>query len=131
MSLTLFWMLFALQVLLFLTGMGFVFFIAYVLWSFRKQTPYVPTPRKVVRAMLRHANITPQDHVVDLGCGDGRLLRAVAKRYPVEATGVDDSHVLLRIARILNALTRKQGTIRLVRAKWDTYPLTDATLAIR
>jgi hypothetical protein len=33
--------------------------------------PYVPTPQEVVDRMLALANVTKNDYVVDLGCGDG------------------------------------------------------------
>jgi SAM-dependent methyltransferase len=51
--------------------------------------PYVPTPAKVVDAMLRMANVRADDYVVDLGCGDGRLVIAAAKRYGAHGFGVD------------------------------------------
>ena len=39
--------------------------------------PYVPTPQEVVDRMLALANVTKNDLVVDLGCGDGRIPVAV------------------------------------------------------
>ena len=38
--------------------------------------PYVPTPKHVGSEMLKLARVGPKDYVVDLGCGDGRLLIA-------------------------------------------------------
>jgi precorrin-6B methylase 2 len=38
--------------------------------------PFVPTPAAVVRKMIEVAEIQPNEHVVDLGAGDGRLLFA-------------------------------------------------------
>jgi len=51
--------------------------------------PYVPTPPEVVEAMLRMANVGADDYVVDLGCGDGRLVITAAKRYGAHGFGVD------------------------------------------
>ena len=41
---------------------------------------YVPTPTKVVEAMLSVAAVGPKDVVYDLGSGDGRIVIAAAKR---------------------------------------------------
>jgi len=38
--------------------------------------PYVPTPTHVVARMLKLADVGPADVVYDLGCGDGRVVRA-------------------------------------------------------
>jgi len=41
---------------------------------------YVPTPGFVVERMLDMADVGPGDYVIDLGCGDGRIVIAAAKR---------------------------------------------------
>ncbi len=50
--------------------------------------PYVPTRHTVVEAMLNMANVKAGDVHYDLGCGDGRIVIAAAKRG-AKATGVD------------------------------------------
>lgn len=42
--------------------------------------PYVPTPHNVVERMLDLADVQPNDYVIDLGSGDGRIVIAAAKR---------------------------------------------------
>src|SRR5260370_12084605 len=51
--------------------------------------PYVPTPAKVVDAMLDLAGINAADVLVDLGSGDGRIVVTAAKRFGISATGVE------------------------------------------
>ena len=51
--------------------------------------PYVPTPEDVVDRMLQLAKVTKNDVVYDLGCGDGRIVVAAAKRYGARGVGVD------------------------------------------
>ena len=51
--------------------------------------PYVPTPHEVVAEMLKMANVTKDDAVYDLGCGDGRIVIAAAKEYGARGIGVD------------------------------------------
>ena len=50
---------------------------------------FVPTPRRVVRRMLRLAAVKQSDLVYDLGCGDGRIVVEAAKRHGCRAMGFD------------------------------------------
>jgi cyclopropane fatty-acyl-phospholipid synthase-like methyltransferase len=49
---------------------------------------YVPTEPDIVDAMLDLARLTPSDVLYDLGCGDGRIVVAAAKRGAY-AVGID------------------------------------------
>ena len=51
--------------------------------------PYVATDYEVVDAMLSMAQVRPNDFVVDLGSGDGRILIAAAKTSGARGLGVD------------------------------------------
>ena len=51
--------------------------------------PYVPTPYHVVNRMLDLANVTKDDVVYDLGCGDGRIVITAAERYGARGVGID------------------------------------------
>src|SRR6476620_7007982 len=51
--------------------------------------PYVPTPQVVVDRMLQMAKVTPQDYLIDLGSGDGRIVVTAAKKYGARGFGVD------------------------------------------
>jgi len=51
--------------------------------------PFVPTPYVVIEEMLRLARVTPQDYVMDLGSGDGRVLITAARLYGTSGMGVD------------------------------------------
>lgn len=55
----------------------------------RINTPYVQTPYEVVSAMLELANVTSEDTLYDLGCGDGRIAIAAARDYGAHAVGID------------------------------------------
>jgi ribosomal protein L11 methylase PrmA len=50
--------------------------------------PYWQTPAELVEAMLDLAGLQPGERLVDLGCGDGRIVLAAAKRG-AEALGID------------------------------------------
>jgi ubiquinone/menaquinone biosynthesis C-methylase UbiE len=51
--------------------------------------PFVPTPPDVVDRMLSLAEVSSNDLVYDLGCGDGRIVIAAAKRCGARGVGVD------------------------------------------
>jgi SAM-dependent methyltransferase len=51
--------------------------------------PYVATGYEVVDAMLAMAEVGPDDNVVDLGSGDGRILIAAARSHGARGLGVD------------------------------------------
>jgi SAM-dependent methyltransferase len=61
--------------------------------------PYVPTPDNVVEAMLRLARVGPADYLIDLGCGDGRIVITAAKRFGTRGFGVDLDSALVADAR--------------------------------
>ena len=78
----------------------------------RNGGPYVPTPWPVVDQMIRAATIGTKDLVMDLGCGDGRLVVAAAKRHGCRGYGVDIDGELVRLA---NDTAAREGVGHLVR----------------
>jgi SAM-dependent methyltransferase len=54
-----------------------------------KDVIWVPTPDDLVERMLRMAQTTPNDFVVDLGSGDGRTVIAAAKKFGARALGIE------------------------------------------
>ena len=60
---------------------------------------YVPTPPEIVDRMLDVANVRTGDVVYDLGCGDGRMVIAAAKKYGTRGVGVDLDPARIREAR--------------------------------
>jgi SAM-dependent methyltransferase len=51
--------------------------------------PYIATPEDVVDRMLALGEVTRSDVVFDLGCGDGRIPIAAARRYGARGVGID------------------------------------------
>ena len=54
-----------------------------------KDVIWVPTPDALVDRMLRMANVTPKDFVMDLGSGDGRIAIAASKTFNARAMGIE------------------------------------------
>ena len=51
--------------------------------------PFVVTPDNVTLAMLELAQVGPQDFVLDLGSGDGRIVILAARRFGARGMGVE------------------------------------------
>ena len=63
--------------------------------------PFLPTKGRQIEVMLRLANITKGEKVVDLGCGDGRLLLAFEKVSPGNVVGYEFSIPTFLLAKFL------------------------------
>ncbi len=61
--------------------------------------PYIPTTETAVKAMLELAEVKSSDIVYDLGCGDGRIVIAAAKRYGARGVGIEIDPVRVREAK--------------------------------
>jgi len=60
---------------------------------------YQATPQDVVEEMLNMAGVTQDDVVYDLGCGDGRIVIAAAKKTGCRAYGFDIDPVMVKKSR--------------------------------
>lgn len=63
-----------------------------------KDVVWVPTPQALVEKMLDLARLTPADHVMDLGSGDGRTVITAAKRG-VRAEGIEYNPDMVELSK--------------------------------
>lgn len=54
-----------------------------------EEVPFITTPDQVTLAMLRLAEVGPQDHLIDLGSGDGRIVITAARQFGASGVGVE------------------------------------------
>lgn len=93
--------------------------------------PYVPSPDSAVSAMLREADVGPADYVLDLGSGDGRIVRTAALVFGARGMGVEIRDDLVRLS---NELAQKEGIADRVKFvtqdlfKTDLSPATVVTI---
>ncbi|MBD3338191.1 MAG: SAM-dependent methyltransferase [Candidatus Lokiarchaeota archaeon] len=66
--------------------------------------PFIPTSKKRIKAILDLGNFSERDIVYDLGCGDGRIIRAIAKMKVKKAVGYEFSIPTYLYARLKTAL---------------------------
>lgn len=83
-----------------LKAAGYAFIVALLLTSLALSrnavaepdldVPFVPTPYEVVERMLEMAEVKPDDRVIDLGSGDGRIVISAVRDWDVHsALGID------------------------------------------
>jgi trans-aconitate methyltransferase len=117
-------------ILLFLVVAGILFGlkIAYVLCTAlvlptTRGALYVSTSRIRISAFMDAVQMQPGQLLVDIGCGDGRVLRKACNRYGVRATGYELNLLAYLKARLL-CLGLKEVTVEW-RNFW-TVDLSDA-----
>lgn len=78
-----------------------------------KDVVWVPTPDAVVNRMLEMARVTPQDTVVDLGAGDGKIAIAAGK-LGANALGIEYNPEMVKLANCMVQVEKAQARTRIV-----------------
>jgi Methyltransferase domain len=64
-----------------------------------KDVIWVPSPDDVVDRMLTMAQVTPNDFVIDLGSGDGKIAIAAAKKFGARALGIEYNPDMVKLSQ--------------------------------
>ncbi len=72
--------------------------------------PYVPTLKKQSRLALETINLRPGQTLLELGCGDGRMLKAAAE-VGIHGVGIELNPILVLVARARTWRYRKHVRI--------------------
>jgi hypothetical protein len=86
--------------------------------------PFIGTPPRVVERMLELARLGPDDRLLDLGSGDGRIVIQGAKRYGARALGIEMDASLVASSR---EAARREGVAG--RARFERADALAADLA--
>jgi len=106
-----------------LIAAGVVFLIGFVAFT---GAPYVPSRRAdIQRVFTELYPLSAKDLVVDIGSGDGVVLRTVSK-LGARAVGYEIHPILVLISRMLS---RGDGKVRVKLANFWRAPLPDETTA--
>jgi hypothetical protein len=92
--------------------------------------PYLPTPSGLVDALLDVAGVGPTDVLVDLGCGDGRILVHAAATRGCRAIGVEHDAELVARARRAAEGAGVGGQVRVEAGDVADLDLAEATVAV-
>ena len=94
----------------------------------RPDVIFVPTPEDVVAAMLQVANVTKDDIVYDLGCGDGRIPVAAASKYGARAVCIDIDPQRIKEANENVAKNNVADRVRVMNADLFATDISEATV---
>lgn len=90
--------------------------------------PYLSTPEELIGPLLDAAGVTADDVVVDLGCGDGRVVRAAAEQRGARAIGFELSAARAAVAADLATRSVASERLRIVHGDAMAHDLRDATV---
>ena len=93
-----------------------------------KDVIWVPTPDEVVDRMLRMAQVTANDYVIDLGAGDGKIAIAAAKNFGARALGIEYNPEMAKHAQGNVAKAGVTGRARIVQGDIFITDFTQATV---
>jgi len=105
--------------------------VAWVGWNLTLDASWQPTDRVTMRRILDLAKVKEGEHVLDLGCGDGRFVVAAAREFKARATGIeiDPCRVLWAKAWLLLAGLSQRGA-RIIWGNMYTADLSNADVVI-
>lgn len=92
-----------------------------------KDVIWYPTPMSLVDTMISMAKLTPDDFLIDLGSGDGRIVIAAARRG-IRAEGVEFNPEMVEFSKENAAREGVAGKTNFVKADFYEYDLSKATV---
>jgi len=99
-------------------------------WNLTLDALWQPTDRVTVQRILQLAEIHPGEQLIDLGCGDGRIVVHAAKRYGAQGVGVEIDPFRVLYARIWCLLAGVSRRTRILQANMYTVPIEAADVVV-
>jgi len=93
-----------------------------------KDVVWVPTPDEVVDRMLTMAQTKPDDYVIDLGAGDGKIAIAAAKKFGAKSMGVEYNPDMVAFAQKNAQAAGVTGKAQIVHGDIFATDFTQATV---
>ena len=107
-----------------LFGLGLMVAFTYFFIAGFFRSPFVPSNRKTIKKMLEVAKIKKGERVIDLGCGDGRIVIAAEKRFGARAEGYEVSIFVWLLAQMNRLL--KLSPVKIYRRNFFKADLSKA-----
>lgn len=106
------------QILIMFT-VWFVVIILLLLWSVSslvglirsRGVPYIPLNKSKLEFLNQNIKFNVNDRIIDLGCGDGRVLRMFEKQGVRNLTGYEINYWAYLIAKIKNQLHKSKAKV--------------------
>ncbi len=112
---------FAATILLLIFLISITVYTAFLLYSSWMGSPYVPTKQKEIEFILHESHLKQNRIFLELGCGDGRVVRTAVKLYKTKGIGIDVNPLLLWRARIWCRLHKINRISFLRQNMFDSY----------
>lgn len=104
-----------------LLGLFLIFLVSFLslvlissLFHLKHMVPFVPTPAVVIETMITEANLQPGMLAVDLGAGDGRVLRRAMRRVPgIRAVGYEGAFGVWVLSQLENFFSKAKPEMRM------------------
>jgi precorrin-6B methylase 2 len=100
----------------------FLFSVNFIYLSNRWGAPWVITSPQVIQRMLELAELKPEEKLIDLGAGDGRILVSAVRDFGAEAIGVEIDPIRCLLAKYF---IRKYGVQGKAKIRWGNMYHTD------
>jgi SAM-dependent methyltransferase len=104
--------------------------LLWVGWNLTLDALWQPTDRTTVERILLLAGIQPGERVVDLGCGDGRIVVHAAREFGATAVGVEIDPFRVLWARTWIRFAGLLGRASIVHGNMYSYDVSDADVVI-
>jgi len=106
--------------------------IAILLWLLyklaRTEAIFIPLPQKTIDKMLKLGRIRKKDVLYDLGCGDGRIMVTAAKKYGINAVGVEKNKILYWICKWRIRKENLEGKVKVVNGDFFKQNISHASI---
>jgi SAM-dependent methyltransferase len=90
-----------------------LFFLATTMYGAFRSAPWIPTGKKEIERFLEIAEIKKGEKIYDLGCGDGRILFASAKKG-AEAKGLEIALFPFLLASLFRVFQKNRKNIKII-----------------
>lgn len=97
--------------MLFSVGTCILLVIHFYRVSIKGNAPYIRTGKKLIERVLAEIDFQPGAKVYELGCGDGRFLRALAKQKNVQAIGYENFILPYFLSQVFNYFTGSKAKV--------------------
>lgn len=88
------------EITLILGVFSYCVYITGLLLSFLFEVPFVPSSASAVKEAFTYIHPKKNTKVLEIGCGDGRVLCSVVKKYSLYGRGIDKNPIFVLSARI-------------------------------
>lgn len=93
-----------------------------------QDNPYLGTPSSLITPLLDFAGVSSKDYLIDLGCGDGRIIVQAAKKYGCRALGVENNNSLFQKATKNAQSLGLDNRVQFSRSDFTTISLKSASV---